>query len=443
MDEKLSLKTVAGYGSGDFALHMALHSVGFWLLYFYTDVFGITASAAGSVFFIARVWDAVNDPMMGYLADHTRTKWGKFRPYLLFAGIPLAVSFVLCFSTPDLDPRGKFIYAVVTYLMLNTFFTLVNIPFGALSAVMTQDDKERTRLASSRMVFVVLAGGLISIGTPYFVGKFANERTGYSTVTIGYAVMMVVIIWIVYANTFEKDMGRADHKIPIGELKKVVTRNGPLLVLCLAIFTGMCATTIRNATVMYYFEYYIGRAELVPAFFAVVGPALLAGILLTTSVSKRIGKRNTFIVSTTIANIANIILYFTPGSRLAAIFGLCGVAAFGGGFVLALMWSMVPDTVEYAEWKTGHRGEGIIYGVYGFVQKFAMAIGGMLGGKYLSYVGYAPKAVQSHESLRGILNSFVLFPLISSLLATLIIVFYRLDSETFERIKIEISEKKN
>lgn len=438
----MPFKNVVGYGIGDFGLQLSLNSVGIWLLYFYTDVFGISPWDAGIIFLIARMWDAVNDPVMGYLADQTKSRWGKYRPYLLFGGIPLGIAFTLCFTTPDLGYSGKFAWALVTYLALNTFFTLVNIPYGALSVLITQDANERTRLSSSRMIFLVFAAAVVAIGTPELVKRFSSEQAGYATVTLCYAFLQVGALWVVFASTGERPVIERREKRSFRELSKVVTRNPPLLILCFSIFTGMCATTMRNASLMYYMEYYMGRKDLASVFLALLGVALIGGIISTTWVSKRIGKRNTFILGASTGLVFNSVLYFTPGDQIKWIFALCSGAAVGGGFILALMWSMVADTVEYAEWKTGMRGEGLIYGVYGFVQKFAMAIGGVVGGFYLGYVGYEPGAQQTPQALKGILNSFILFPLISTGLATVIIYFYKLDSDTFERIKREIEERK-
>ncbi|MEQ9518599.1 MAG: MFS transporter [Parvibaculum sp.] len=438
---KLGAKAKLGYGVGDLAINLFFQSSIIFLLYFYTDIFGISAAAAATLFLVARLVDAVTDPMMGAIADRTRTRWGKFRPYLLWGAPPLALVTLAMFSAPDLSDTGKLVYAYVTYILFSIAYTVVSIPYSSLTAVITDNSHERTVLTAYRMSFALGGGIIVGVGTQPLVTLFGGGALGFQ-ITIGlYGLVAIVVLALTFLGTAER-VEAASQKAPtVKEMMKVLSGNLPLWLIIIAFFAGMLAFTIRASAVIFYFSYNLGRADIFPLYMLAILSAQFAGILVTPSLSGRFGKKQTYIGGALLGIVMGIALYLTPYDALGAVFIFSIVGSFCFAAPTVLGWAMLPDTVEYAQWKQGVRADGAIYATASFFQKLAMAIGGALAGVVLASTGYVANEAQSPEALGGILAMVSLLPVAALTVGSIAIWFYPIDEELHARMRMEIKAR--
>ncbi|MFC1670189.1 MFS transporter [Spirochaetota bacterium] len=438
----LSFGQKTGYAMGDFASNLSWQMIKIFLLYFYTDVYGITPSQGGLIYFISRIWDAANDPVIGYVADHTKSRWGKFRPYILFGAVPLGIINVLTFTTPELGPTGKFIYALVTFLLLCTIFTFVTIPFSTLSAVITEDTNERSSIAGYRMFCAGLGILTVSIATQPLVKLFENEQRGFQAVVILYSIIAAILYFLSFASSREVVTAKKENRYTLKDVFSIISKNRPLLILCAVVFFTGISITLRQSAGMYFIKYNLGKENLFPVYMAVLISGAYIGIVLSTFLSKKIGKRNMYITAIAIYIAGDLGVLFTPYSNIVPIFCFLCVAGIGYGGTAQLMWAMAPDTVEYAEWKTGIRAEGITFSAFSFILKLETAVGGILGGVILSSSGYVANVVQSETSLNAILYMVALAPIVAGIIGIGFLYFYNLDKVTFSRIIEDLKKRR-
>lgn len=439
--QTLGVRAKLGYGVGDLAINLFFQSSIIFLLYFYTDIFGISAAAAATLFLVARLVDAVTDPMMGAIADRTRTKWGQFRPYLLWGAPPLAVVTLAMFTAPELSESGKLVYAYVTYILFSIAYTVVSIPYSSLTAVITDNSHERTVLTAYRMAFALLGGVIVGVGTQPLVTLFGGGALGFQ-ITIGlYGGIAIAVLALTFANTTEKALAVSQTAPTIREMLSVLSGNLPLWLIIIAFFAGMLAFTIRSSAVIYYFSYNLGRADLFPLFMLAILASQFMGILITPWLSARLGKKRTYISGAALGILSGFALYMTPYDALGAIFVLSIVGSLCFAAPTVLGWSMLPDTIEYAQWKQGVRADGAIYATASFFQKLAMAIGGALAGLVLAGSGYVANETQSPEALNGILAMVSLIPVLALVMGTVAIWFYPIDEALHVRMRTEIKTR--
>ncbi len=446
MDQIRIMKSITftnkvGYSLGDAANNMMFAMVSNFLLFFYTDVFGITAVAAGGIFLISRIWDAVNDPIMGYIADHTDTRWGKFRPYFLWGALPVTGLAALMFSVPELSYGKKLAYAYVTYILYGMAYTFINIPYGSMAAVMTQDTQERSTLAAFRTLGALCATSFVIILTKPLVAKFSTPEVGFQRVMMIFGAAAVFLYILCFLFTKERVKEVRTERFRFREAVRVITTNRPLILLCLTSLCGIIVGTVAQASLLYYVKYNLMREELYPKFMAVFVVSSLIGIILTPLISRHLGKKRTFIIGMVISITGNIGLYFIPYQRLPLI-TVCFFLIGAGHIIPAVVsWAMEADTVEYAEWKTGHRGTGVIYAAFSFIRKLAQAIGGGICGFILGMVGYVPNAEQSASTLVGIKAMVTLVPISGAFLGMLFILFYPLTENRFKQIMADLDQR--
>lgn len=452
--DRLSFGRKLGYGLGGSASNFIWQMVSLYMLYFYTDVFGISAAVAGTIFLGARIFDAANDPIMGYLADQTRSRWGKFRPYILFGTVPLAITFILTFSTPALSATGKVIYAAVTYVLLGVAYTVVNIPYNAMAAVITQNTNERSSVSAIMLITTYIAVLIIAVATMPLVKAFPTEQLGFTVAVSIYALLSVALFFICFATTREKTELVKRQRHGLGHTLKLLFANKYLLILLSTVFFTSVANEMRSGAAIYFFKYNVGNQDLYPMFMLVIILSMIVGALLTPMLGRKLGsKRNLFIIATvlTMAAGAGILLVsykslpemtITP-ETLPALYVLSALGSIGGGINFVLAWSMIADTVEYGEWKTGVRGEGIIYSTMTFTTKLAYAVGGALSGLLLGMAGYVPNVVQTPAVQKVILYMLALFPVLAGLIAIGIMSFYKIDVRFYNRILKEIKERES
>lgn len=435
----LTQKKILGYAIGDLGINLNFQLIGFYLAYFYTDVFGISPWHVGTLFLVARVWDAVNDPLMGYIADHTNTKRGRFRPYLLFGAVPLNLVLLACYFTPDLSETAKVVYAYVVYILHGMLFTAVGLPYSSISAVMTQDQQERAVISTYRMFFaVIVALSIVAIAVKPFVALFETEQQGFAVAAGIFAVVSTALLWIAYGQSEER-VQVARQSYHLRDIGKVIAKNRMLTTLAVAMFLNTGVWVVGNAVAAYYFKYVLGNEAFMPTFFVFMLVANLVGALLTPWLTQRFGKRDIFMLGSVVVALLYGGRFFVPGGALTIFVIVSMVGSVGQMMCSITQWGMLPDTVEYGQWATGIRSEGIPFAFFSFMQKLGMAVAGAVAAYALDWVGYAPNRPQTSTALLGIESLFNLVPAAFSLMCLVTLFFYRLDGALYARILRELT----
>ena len=431
------------YSIGDLGINLNFQLIGFFLAYFYTDVFGISPAHVAGLFLAARIWDAVNDPIMGYIADHTRTRWGRFRPYVFFGAIPLNLILLACFFVPDISPSMKVVYAYVTYILHGMVFTAVGLPYSSISAVMTQDQQERAWISTLRMFFaVIIAMSVVSIGTRPFLKNFETEAEGFFALAVCYAIASSALL--IYAGLKSKErLAPPTEKYHLKDIIPIILKNESLLILSLAMFLNTCIWVIANSVSLYYFKYILGNADLQSVFFQWMLPANVLGVVLTPLLTGKYGKRNVFIFGSAVVVIANLTRHFVAGDSFMLFTGISMVASTTMMFCSICQWGMVPDTVEYGQWKSGIRSEGIPFAFFSFTFKAGMALGGSFAAIVLSFSGYVANTELTESAQTAIVWLFNIVPAGFSLACMVALLFYRLDGEKFSQVLADLEARES
>ncbi len=429
---KLSIKEKIGYSLGDTASHFVWDMVGFWILIFYTDTFGISAAAAGTIMLIARFWDMANDPLMGIIADRTSTRWGKFRPYILWMALPYSVLAVLTFTTPDFGETGKVIYAGATYLLLMTVFTAINLPYSSLGAVMTADTTERAGLNSYRFVFAFV-GQLIVSGTALTLANYfgnGDSAKGYQYTLTLFAIISLALFFITFKSTKERVQPPKEQKIDLKADIKNLFKNRPWVILFFVGIISFIMFAIQNLAVAYYFKYYIGKEENVQLFNVIGTIALIVTIPFSKPLAKKFGNRNVFLVSSILSGFFFILLYLPGVEDIKLIYTFNILAKMAYAPAVPLLWTMLGDTADYSEWKTGRRSTGLVFSAATFAQKAGWGIGGALAGWLLALYNFEPNVEQSASAITGIKMMISVFPGILYMSCAILLFFYSIDHKT-------------
>lgn len=441
----LSFKEKLGYGLGDTASHFVWDMVGFWILIFYTDTFGISAAAAGTILFVARIWDMANDPLMGIVADRTNSRWGKFRPYLLWVSLPYAVLAVLAFSTPDLGPTGKVLYAAVTYMLLMTAYTAINLPYSSLGAVMTADGTERTSLNTYRFI-CAFAGQLVVTGLALTMARWlgaGDDSRGYQLTLTIFGLISFVFFLTAFASTRERIQPPATQHPSLREDFKVLFTNTPWIILSAVGLISFVMFALQNASLAYYFKYFVGNEEGVQLFNVAGSCALIAGLPASKPLARRFGRRTVFIASSLISGLCFSLLILPGTDDVVAIYILNILAKMTYAPAVPLLWTMLADTADYSEWTTGRRATGLFFSAATFAQKGGWGIGGALAGWLLAAFGYVEQSVaQTGEAVTGIRLMISLFPGLLYMSCAGLLVFYKLDERTCRRMQEELETRR-
>jgi len=443
--EKLSLKEKIGYGVGDTASCLYFQTFSMFLMYFYTDTFGISAAAVGTMFLVTRIWDTFNDPIMGMITDRTNSKYGKFRPWILWMILPYAITGILLFYTPNLSVTGKIIYAYITYTLVTMAYTAINIPYGALMGVMSSNPSERTKLSSFRFIGA-FSGNMIVQGTLIYLVSFfgkGNDQAGYP-LAIGFFALIASGLWFfTFSSTRERVQPPNDQVNKIKDDIKDLLGNRPWLILCVMGIVTLIWVSLRNGAMMYYFDYYVGDREKAAAFMVVGTVFSLLGVSATTYISKLLGgKRKAFMILSAANAIATGVFFFAQPTDFVFMYASHIIGSFIGGPLMPLTWSMYADTADYAEWKYGRRATGLVFSAATFSQKMGWTVGGAIAGWVLSAFNYQPNVVQSQETLVGIKLMMSVLPAIGSMLVVGAAVFYNLSEKRLEEIEVELIERR-
>ena len=445
-DTRLKPIEKIGYGLGDFGSNVVFQTILILLPAFYTDVFGLAPAVMGTMFLAVRLLDTVTDPIMGIIADNTNTKWGKFRPYLLWFAIPFAVVFVLTFITPDLSESGKIIYAYLTYSLLMILYTVVNIPYCALGGVITSDSQERVSANSYRFVIATFAGVLISYFAPDLIEFFGNgnEQQGYPFAMAVFGVFAIFAFFGCFALTKERVEQVVTTKGSLSVDFKTLLKNDQWVVVAILFLVLLIPIVLRGASQVYYVKWFIGDTGLIAAFLTTGTFCQMVGASFASRLTQKLGKVKAYILVQIIIVLGSVALYFVTNTNLYAIFILFGLVNFFVQMGAPILFTMAADTVEYGELKTGRRVTGLVFSGALFALKLGVAIGGWMIGMILAYYGYDGKAVvQSPEAIQGIVLSLTLFPAIGHFLLIPIVSFYKLNKTRCDEIRAELDQKAN
>lgn len=441
---KLTVREKTAYSLGDTASHFVWDMVGFWLLFFYTDVYGISAVAAGTIMLIARFWDMAIDPVIGIIADRTNTRWGKFRPYILFGAIPYSVLAVLTFTIPGFGQAGKILYAGVTYILLMTAYAFLNLPYSALGAVMTDDTYERAGLNTYRFIagftgqFIVTGLALTLAG--FFGG--GDKAKGFQFTVLLFSVISLVFFYITFKTTRERVHPPKQQVDSLKEDLKNLFRNKAWIILAMTCIISFVMFAIQNAAIAYYFKYYLGRENNVQLFNVTGTAALIAALPLSKPLARRFGNKNVFIGSTLVSGLFFILIYLPGVSDLYAIYIFNIIAKMAYAPAVPLLWTMLADTADYGEWKSGRRATGLYFSAAVFAQKAGWGIGAAIAGWILSGTGFIPNVVQNDTAIKGIKLLVSVIPGFLYMICALFMIFYRIDSKTTILMKKDLQERR-
>lgn len=452
---KLSEKI--GYGMGDMASSMFWKIFSYYLPIFYSDIFNLSLTHTATLMFVTRVWDAVSDPMMGIICDRTNTRWGKYRPYLLWFSLPFAISGVLLFTTPDFDEHGRLIYAYITYILMMTVYTCINVPYASMLGVLTSDSYEKTVFSSYRMFFAY-GGSFIALYAWEPLCKLFSDNNlsflsvgGLAGAWQGAMIVIASVCFLLFIGSFlltrEHVKGVKGDKL-MNDFRSLV-RNFPWwMITCTALCTNLF-NTVRGATVAYYFKYYIGDDNIVDfgffsfIFFAGVFLAIgevcnMIGVVCAMPLSKRLGKKTTFIVSAVAMGALSILFFYMPLSNegFICILLLQVLISIFTGVVSPLVWSMYADVADYSYYKHGTASTALIFSSGSMAQKFGGAIAGSAVLLLFSFFGLQPNAAtQTPGAIFGMKLAISYIPAAISLLIIGLMVLYPLTTKRIAEFK--------
>lgn len=464
---KIGLSEKIGYGLGDMSSSMFWKLFGAYLMLFYTDVFGISAAVVGTMFAVTRVWDSFFDPVVGAFADRTSSRWGRFRPYLLFLAVPFGLIGVITFLTPPFDNTGKIIYAYVTYALMMMVYSAINVPYASLLGVMSPNPSHRNTLATYRMTFAYLGSFIALLLFMPLVNAFGGgdvngpthlwftaPQFGWFMAVVVIAAICVVLFLACFALTKERVEPIKHEKTSLKTDFRDLIHNKPWWILLGAGVSSLVFNSIRDGATVYYFKYYVdetavgnisilGLPFVLSGIYLGVGQAAnIVGVILAAPVSNRIGKRNTFILAMALATVLSVIFFWFNKDQLYLIFVFQILISICAGSIFPLLWSMYADCADYSELRTGNRATGLIFSSSSMSQKFGWAFGSAITGWMLAQFGFKANAVQSAETIQGIKMFLSILPAVGALLSLVFIYFYPLSESKMKTITAELQEKR-
>jgi GPH family glycoside/pentoside/hexuronide:cation symporter len=462
--ERLKLREKFSYGFGDLASVLYWQTFMVYLTYFYTDVFGLAAAAAGTMIGLSRSMDAFFDPVMGMIADRTKSRWGKFRPYLLYLCVPMAVMGVLTFTVPSLGSTGKLIWAIITYNCLMLLYTAINIPYTAMLGVISPNPNERTALSSIKFVGAFSAGIIISallLPMAKILGAGSDTR-GWQLSFVVVGILAVVFFLITFFNTRERVLPpKAQETSVLRDLGDLFT-NGPWLVLLATTITFILFVAARSSVTVHYFKYYVGTQTVtLPSFLPKIGGtqvwhleglvsafnttgqiASLIGVMLVPFFAKMVGRKAAFIILFIVAIASTGSFYVLKPEQVGLIFAINLLGSLTGGPLSALLWAMYADTADYAEWKKGRRATGLIFSASIFSQKQGWAIGAWVALALMQSVGFVANTVQTADSLHGLVLLMSVIPASIGIVSIVLVLFYPLNETRMSQIASDLKGRR-
>jgi GPH family glycoside/pentoside/hexuronide:cation symporter len=472
--DPLRFREKVGYGLGDFASCLFWQTFSIYLAAFYTDIFGLAPAAVATMLLITRTWDLFYDPVMGVIADRTQTRWGKFRPYLLWVPVPLGAVAVATFTTPDFSLHGKLVYAYITYGLLMLLYSTVNVPYAAALGVMTTNPRERNALSSWRMIGAFAGSSFVtytnysfsyyfsvadaklseawqlaitsmkqafSTGTAAVADTIAITPDGYRMTILIYAILAVAIFACTFAFTKERIVPKQSAP---GSWKGDVTdllRNYPWWILVGVTILKNSFAGIRGGMIVYYFKYYVNNEALSAMYLLLGSLASIAGIYAVQFIPAGWGKKMPYMVSIGLAGVFSVLSYWVGPKDYTALFVYQILINFFMGPPNSMLWAMYADAADYSEYKTGRRATGLIFSASGMSQKLGWTIASSLGLYLLGYYSFQANVAQTEETLNGLRNLVAMIPAGCCFLAAIIMAFYPLNAkcsrEIDENLKVQ------
>jgi GPH family glycoside/pentoside/hexuronide:cation symporter len=455
---KLSIKEKIGYSVGDTASNLYFQTFILFLLYFYTDVFGLPAAAVGTMFLITRIWDAITDPIMGMIADRTNTRWGKFRPYILWLALPFAIVGVITFTTPGFDTSGKLIYAYISYSLLMMLYTAVNVPYSALMAVITPNSLERTEISSYRFVAAFAGGFIVQAATMSLVKYFGqgNEAVGWQWAMGCLSGLAFILFFVTFLTTKERVYPPKDQKTEFKQDLRDLFTNKPWLLIAGATVFQLIYIVVRSSSIIFYFKYYVKEQQFnlfgnvidlsfegFSSSFMLSGTiATIIGAILTKWFTKKFDKRNTYAGFLASSAVLSALFYFLQPQNVLLIYGLNLLISFFFGPVSVLQWAMYTDTADYSEWKNERRATGLVMSASLFALKLGLTLGGAIVGWILGYYGFVANQAQSMETINGIKMLMSFYPAIFGIIGGALMIFYPLNNRMMIQIEEDLTTRR-
>lgn len=453
----IKLQEKIGYGLGDMASSMFWKLFGSYLMIFYTDVFGMPAAVVGTMFLVTRIWDSAFDPIVGVIADRTQSRWGKFRPYLLYLAIPFALIGILTFMTPDLSDTGKIVYAYITYSLMMMVYSAINVPYASLLGVISPESKDRNTLSTYRMTFAYIGSFialLLFMPMVNFFSKDHSEQYGWMMSVVVIAVLCALLFYGCFAWTKERVKPIREQQNSLKTDLSDLLHNRPWWILLGAGIAALVFNSIRDGATVYYFKYYIVEEEyasislfgisfvLSGLYLAVGQAANILGVILAAPLSNSIGKKKTYMGAMLIATVFSVIFYWLDKEELVLIFTFQILISICAGSIFPLLWSMYADCADYSELQTGHRATGLIFSSSSMSQKFGWAIGSAATGWLLAFFGFEANTIQSAETIHGIKMFLSWLPAVGTVLSILFISLYPLSEERMCEITNQLNAKR-
>lgn len=450
-NHRLSVAEKLGFGMGDAACGIVYSSVTMFLTWFYTDIYGLSAAAVGVMFLVTRILDAITDPLTGIVADRVKTRWGHFRPWLIWFAIPYAVLAVMTFTTPEFGASGKLIYAYITYTLLMLCYTFINIPYCALGGVITRDEKDRLSAQAYRFTISSLAGLLVSVATLFLVdwlGK-ENKQFGFQATMALMGVIAVAMLAFCFFSTRERVQPAIDTQSSIREDLRFLLANDQWRIVAVITFFSSMAGVMRSAATLYYATYLMmggvnsaAGTAMKSAFVSTSVVGTIIGSIVAGYLAKRYRAVSLFKNINLLLVVVGVIMFFVPPTWLPVVFPLYFLVGFFHQMYQPFKWNMMANSADYGEWKFGRRSTGLIYSGNLFALKMGMAVAGAVVGFSLGLFGYqAGVAEQTPLATTGIISLLTLGPSLSYLLLWWLARFYKLDDKTMETIQRDLAAR--
>jgi len=452
---RLSFKEKVGFSLGDMASNLYFQTFVLFLPIFYTDVFGISAAAMGTMMLVTRIWDAANDPIMGMIADRTQTRWGKFRPYIISFAIPLAIAGVFTFTVPDLGSTQKLIYAYATYMFMMMLYTAINVPYSALMGVITPNSIERTEVSSFRFVAAFcgqIIVGSATLGLVEYLGG-GNEELGWQLTMVAYGLLAITLLLATFFLTKERVLPTKERRNKIRDDLKDLFQNKPWVLIGTATIFQLTYIVMRGSSTTYYFRYFVGDQQLTfftynvdltytlftSSFITAGLVATLIGAVFTKFFTNWIDKKNIYAGFLITSAVFSCFFFFLQPENVLLMYGLNILVSFFFGSVSVLQWAIYTDTADYGEWKFGRRATALIMAASLFALKLGLTFGGAIVGWMLDFHNFVPLADQSEGTLIGIRLLMSIYPAIFGFIGGAIMLYYPLK----DTMMVEIEEVLN
>jgi glycoside/pentoside/hexuronide:cation symporter, GPH family len=455
---RLSIKEKVGFSLGDAASNLYFQTFVVFLPIFYTDVFGISAAAMGTMLLVTRIFDAANDPIMGMIADRTETRWGKFRPYIAWLAVPFALAGVLAFTTPDLSDRGLLIYAYATYMLLVVMYTAVNVPYSALMGVITPNSAERTEVSTYRFVAAFIGQLIIGSTALWLVLRLGggNEQQGWQLTMAVYGVLAVALLFGTFYLTRERVPAQKSLQGKIGEDLKDLFVNKPWVLIALATVLQLTYIVMRGSATPYYFRYFVQDQQLdlfgntidltytvfTSSFVTIGTVATLIGAISTKLFTNRIDKKTVYSAFLIASAVSSIAFFFVQPDSVLVIFALIVLVSFFFGSVSVIQWAIYTDAADFGEWKFGRRATGLIMAASLFALKLGLTLGGAAVGWILGAYGFEAGVLQSEETMTGIRLLMSFFPAVFGIAGGLVMLFYPLNDKMMVTIEEDLTARR-